>query len=72
MSIAPRLYYTIPSDNRELQHQKVQVRMLLNYTIPSDNRELQPDEGIFMRGLDYTIPSDNRELQLFPLLCWIA
>ena len=33
--------YTIPSDNRELQHQKVQVRMLLNYTIPSDNRELQ-------------------------------
>ena len=35
-------YYTIPSDNRELQPQQHQHSTLQNYTIPSDNRELQP------------------------------
>ena len=34
--------YTIPSDNRELQLEKVSGKNMNNYTIPSDNRELQP------------------------------
>ena len=33
--------YTIPSDNRELQHPLYPVTLENNYTIPSDNRELQ-------------------------------
>ena len=33
--------YTIPSDNRELQHEAGLAVMAYNYTIPSDNRELQ-------------------------------
>ena len=36
------LYYTIPSDNRELQPSYKSLKMVYNYTIPSDNRELQP------------------------------
>ena len=35
------LYYTIPSDNRELQPEAVNALALAHYTIPSDNRELQ-------------------------------
>ena len=34
-------YYTIPSDNRELQQLEEAQKTFLNYTIPSDNRELQ-------------------------------
>ena len=33
--------YTIPSDNRELQQEKDNIRGDIYYTIPSDNRELQ-------------------------------
>ena len=35
------LHYTIPSDNRELQLNGVQLASSGYYTIPSDNRELQ-------------------------------
>ena len=35
-------YYTIPSDNRELQQYNEYPPQHDNYTIPSDNRELQP------------------------------
>ena len=35
------LYYTIPSDNRELQPLPRPKSERDNYTIPSDNRELQ-------------------------------
>ena len=63
MSIAPRLYYTIPSDNRELQHHYLDQKAKENYTIPSDNRELQRRSGRKPNNTDYTIPSDNRELQ---------
>ena len=34
-------YYTIPSDNRELQHRGYAANFAHDYTIPSDNRELQ-------------------------------
>ena len=57
-------YYTIPSDNRELQRMKKFLLPRLNYTIPSDNRELQPVSAYINPALYYTIPSDNRELQL--------
>ena len=36
------IYYTIPSDNRELQHIEIKNNEEYHYTIPSDNRELQP------------------------------
>ena len=36
------LYYTIPSDNRELQRIRTMIWWTVYYTIPSDNRELQP------------------------------
>ena len=35
------MYYTIPSDNRELQLTVIDDVKGVNYTIPSDNRELQ-------------------------------
>jgi len=35
-------YYTIPSDNRELQPYDYIFCSNRYYTIPSDNRELQP------------------------------
>ena len=35
------MYYTIPSDNRELQLEDDGYSAKNNYTIPSDNRELQ-------------------------------
>ena len=57
------IYYTIPSDNRELQQKVVTGQVLLDYTIPSDNRELQQNNGKRINSTDYTIPSDNRELQ---------
>ena len=56
-------YYTIPSDNRELQHDETARGIGANYTIPSDNRELQPAPLFHFMILYYTIPSDNRELQ---------
>ena len=34
-------YYTIPRNNRELQHGKVLQESQQNYTIPRNNRELQ-------------------------------
>ena len=37
-------YYTIPSDNRELQPVENGKLVDANYTIPSDNRELQHSE----------------------------
>ncbi len=57
-------YYTIPSDNRELQPPAMAPITFKNYTIPSDNRELQQIGDFTYRSDDYTIPSDNRELQL--------
>ena len=57
-------YYTIPSDNRELQRLIEPTLAPYNYTIPSDNRELQLAGGRDLSDRDYTIPSDNRELQL--------
>ena len=56
--------YTIPSDNRELQHHCIHMFNCLNYTIPSDNRELQHSRNVMTESQNYTIPSDNRELQL--------
>ena len=56
-------YYTIPSDNRELQHFCALYLFIVYYTIPSDNRELQPALLTTPQTLNYTIPSDNRELQ---------
>ena len=56
-------YYTIPSDNRELQRFRRTPGAIFNYTIPSDNRELQHDYLVDANKQDYTIPSDNRELQ---------
>ena len=38
-------YYTIPSDNRELQQTPVKTLVYINYTIPSDNRELQHSQS---------------------------
>ncbi len=60
-------YYTIPSDNRELQHDETARGIGANYTIPSDNRELQRIGARGGGSSDYTIPSDNRELQPAPL-----
>ncbi len=57
-------HYTIPSDNRELQHAVAQQVLRLYYTIPSDNRELQQLCNATGYAVHYTIPSDNRELQL--------
>ena len=57
------LYYTIPSDNRELQPLPRPKSERDNYTIPSDNRELQQWKRTRHSRNYYTIPSDNRELQ---------
>ena len=51
-------YYTIPSDNRELQRCTTPMFRKQNYTIPSDNRELQPVEKETVIEENYTIPSD--------------
>ena len=56
-------YYTIPSDNRELQQMRRYHEELGYYTIPSDNRELQQEKMKETGRINYTIPSDNRELQ---------
>ena len=56
-------YYTIPSDNRELQPNSSAEILSSYYTIPSDNRELQPYCFHISSFYNYTIPSDNRELQ---------
>ena len=61
--IMPKQHYTIPSDNRELQHGAETEFTFSNYTIPSDNRELQQIMIQFLIIANYTIPSDNRELQ---------
>ena len=58
------MYYTIPSDNRELQLEDDGYSAKNNYTIPSDNRELQRNAVLLYIHSNYTIPSDNRELQL--------
>ena len=52
------IYYTIPSDNRELQPSYRCTLRAPDYTIPSDNRELQPVEKETVIEENYTIPSD--------------
>ena len=45
-------YYTIPSDNRELQPCGYEPYEDEYYTIPSDNRELQREErDIYVKGI---------------------
>ena len=56
-------YYTIPRNNRELQHVIICILDTKNYTIPRNNRELQQVEINNAVVLDYTIPRNNRELQ---------
>ena len=56
-------YYTIPSDNRELQLIITIQKIALNYIIPSDNRELQRGNHKAPANENYTIPSDNEENQ---------
>ena len=56
-------YYTIPSDNRELQLIITIQKIALNYIIPSDNRELQRSNHKAPANENYTIPSDNEENQ---------
>ena len=63
LALLKSIYYTIPSDNRELQHIFESAHLCYNYTIPSDNRELQPLPLLVYVCFYYTIPSDNRELQ---------
>ena len=57
-------YYTIPRNNRELQHLRFIYCFPLDYTIPRNNRELQLSQGTGRRKGYYTIPRNNRELQL--------
>ena len=54
--IANKNYYTIPSDNRELQHNTKMKSEAGHYTIPSDNRELQLTGHECLVILYYTIP----------------
>ena len=61
------MYYNIPSNNRELQLEDVNVIPVSNYNIPSNNRELQHTVTGDCGGRDYNIPSNNRELQLEPI-----
>ena len=56
-------YYTIPRNNRELQHLPLLRKALRDYTIPRNNRELQRLQGPLKPLLNYTIPRNNRELQ---------
>ena len=49
-------YYTIPSDNMELQPIAVKITFKVNYTIPSDNMELQRIRRKELYSLYYTIP----------------
>ena len=55
--------YTIPRNNRELQHELSDLMSMGDYTIPRNNRELQPRTLKKQRRKDYTIPRNNRELQ---------
>ena len=57
-------YYTIPRNNRELQHRKPLTIQQPNYTIPRNNRELQHGFTKIKKLKNYTIPRNNRELQL--------
>ena len=61
-------YYTIPRNNRELQHHRRNDISERNYTIPRNNRELQPVLKKHHICNYYTIPRNNRELQLLTLL----
>ena len=56
-------YYNIPSNNRELQLEKIPMTQEDNYNIPSNNRELQPIAIGSLPCVYYNIPSNNRELQ---------
>ena len=56
-------YYTIPRNNRELQHAKLWRFETVYYTIPRNNRELQLLLPGQYREHYYTIPRNNRELQ---------
>ena len=57
------LYYTIPRNNRELQHDGTIKETDIHYTIPRNNRELQPLRHTKLVDAYYTIPRNNRELQ---------
>ena len=41
-----RPYYNIPSNNRELQHERIKNTRTLHYNIPSNNRELQRTDNM--------------------------
>ena len=56
-------YYTIPRNNRELQHAIICTLDTKNYTIPRNNRELQQYSPWVCITPYYTIPRNNRELQ---------
>ena len=59
-----RIDYNIPSNNRELQQNKVNIFFSVYYNIPSNNRELQRIRTVKRTFCNYNIPSNNRELQL--------
>ena len=54
-------YYTIPSDNRELQHDETARGIGANYTIPSDNRELQRrhEKPVYTLIIPYQVITGN-------------
>ncbi len=56
-------YYTIPRNNRELQHSYKFFIGKHYYTIPRNNRELQLFNKPVSSDFYYTIPRNNRELQ---------
>ena len=56
-------YYTIPRNNRELQHELSLADQRMDYTIPRNNRELQHEVRFACSCPYYTIPRNNRELQ---------
>ena len=56
-------YYNIPSNNRELQLERLNSAGSHDYNIPSNNRELQLMHQQCWLVKNYNIPSNNRELQ---------
>ena len=62
---ASQRYYTIPSDNRELQLMFSHSFRALNYTIPSDNRELQrtKKDGYISSIIPYQVITGNYNIR---------
>ena len=60
------IYYTIPSDNRELQRGTRFSLLFLDYTIPSDNRELQPGVSVNATSSHYTREFDTLKFKKVP------